>query len=121
MKLFGRKIGRKFKQKEFDAGVRSEQAAEFRAKKKAEFEAAKKAQKDRTSANTYNKGEALGTPKKPVAAKVPMKKDPRPKAEVASGNKRATSNRTAKAGVKVGETYTYTSADGTKKKIKRNK
>ena len=114
------KLGKK-ERKSLEKQVKSEKAAEFRAGKKAEFETAKKAQKDRASANTYNKGKALGTAKKPVADKVPMKKDPRPKAEVASGNKRATSNRTAKAGVKVGETYTYTSADGTKKKIKRNK
>ena len=114
------KLGRK-ERKSLEKDVKSAQAAEFRANKKAELESAKKAQKDRASANTYNKGEALGTAKKPVADKVPMKKDPRPKAEVASGNKRATSNRKAKASVKVGETYTYTSADGTKKKIKRDK
>ena len=114
------KLKRKEK-KSLEKQIKSEKAAEFRAGKKAEFETAKKAQKDRASANTYNKGKALGTAKKPAADKVPMKKDPRPKAEVASGNKRATSNRTAKAGVKVGDKYTYTSADGTKKKIKRNK
>tara|TARA_R110000764_G_scaffold55716_1_gene121610 strand:- start:533 stop:895 length:363 start_codon:yes stop_codon:yes gene_type:complete len=119
MKIFGRKAGEKLKQKKLDASVRSQQAAEFRAKKKADRLAAIKAQKDRAAANTYKKSEKLGTAKKPAKAKVSLNKDTRSKAGIASGNKRAIANRKAKANAKAGGTYTYTSADGTKKKVKK--
>ena len=97
-----------------------ETAAMFRARKAAELKAAKAKQLAKQKkvtlqkeADTYKPGKALGTPKKPKYSGV-TSDDKKSQADIAAGNKRATTNRKNKTNANPGAKYTYIDSKGRK-------